>query len=579
MHPLLVIARSEGSFDPKRRGNLIKKEFMQKVKEFILDKKNTKYFIFAALFILYFWGLGAYGLLDHDEGRYSEIPREMLEKGDFITPTLNYLLYFEKPALHYWQTALSFKIFGLNEFGARFFPSLLGLFGVFFTWLFAKKLYDEDTANLTAVVLGTSILYYTIAHINITDMTVSFYLILSLFAFYFYFTENKKIWAFVFYAAMALAVLTKGLIGIVLPGGVIFWFMIFTRRWDIIKKLLYWPGILLFFIISVPWFYMVNKVNPGFFHFFFIQEHFLRYATKMHNRYEAWWFFIPVILGGLFPWVIGLFLSAKNIISKKHDALFLMLWVVVMLIFFSISSSKLIPYIIPLFPPLLVIIARNIMDMIRQDSKPKYMALATFITVMAAAMAVAAIIIFGGGVQLKRLDGIMLYKDVIYSLIALCVICAVAMWCFVKHKSYGLLIYSVFSFMFLLAAKPGFVTISDERSTWRLMHSMREYVKPQDIIVSYSTYLQDIPFYLQRRIIITGWIGELEYGYDKVSPEERAKWMVADKDIHTLLERPLEPGQKMYFVVRDRYLDKYPFKESTKLIDRAGKYSAYVRES
>jgi len=555
---------------------------MQKIKEFVLNKNNTKYFIFAAFIILYFWGLGSYGLMNHDEGRYAEIPREMLEKGDFVTPTLNYLLYFEKPALHYWQTALSLAVFGNNEFAARFSTCLLGLLGIFFTWLFARKVYDEATANLSAVVLGTGILYYAIAHINIIDMTVSFYMLLSLFAFYFYFTENKKVWAFVFYGAMALAVLSKGLIGVVLPGGVVFWFMIFTRRWDIIKKVLYIPGILFFFALSAPWFYLVCKANPDFFRFFFIQEHLLRYTTKMHGRYEAWWFFIPVIIAGLYPWTSGLFLSVKNMFSKKQDVLFLTIWFFVMFIFFSISSSKLIPYIIPLMPPLAIIIARNILIGIKEEEKSgrraKGLAVLIFHTVFTAALVIAAAVIFGRHIHFRDIDDVLLYKNTILTLIGLSVIFTALGWALLKKPYARLISFCVFAFLFLFAAKPGFVTISNERSTHLVAKSMLRYVNPQDIIVNYDYYFQDSPFYFQRRVIIVDWHGELEYGMNNAPQDERKQWVIEDPDIHTLLERALEPGQKMYFIVRDKSHNKYPLKEETRFIEKVGKYNIYVRE-
>jgi 4-amino-4-deoxy-L-arabinose transferase-like glycosyltransferase len=473
---------------------------------------------------------------------------------------------------------LSFAVLGQNEFAARFFPCLLGLLGVFFTWLFARKVYDEDTANLAAVVMGTSILYYAIAHINIIDMTVSFYLMLSLFAFYFYFKEGKKIWALVFYGAMALAVLSKGLIGIVLPGGVIFWFMIFTRRWDIIKKLLYPPGIILFFAFCAPWFYLVCKVNPDFFRFFFIQEHFLRYATKMHGRYEPFWFFIPVILGGLYPWVGGLFLSLKNVFSKKEDAVFLTVWFAVMFLFFSASSSKLIPYIIPLFPPLVLIIARNIMDALRANSAAKIRTLLVLHTVVAAAMIAAAAIIFGKALPIKDIDDVLLYKNVIISLVALTAVFALLMWFVFKKPAARVICLCVYGFLLLACAKPGFAIIAGERSTQKVAQNMLAYVKPADIIVNYDYYYQDSPFYFKRRVIITDWKGELEYGIANANPRERAQWIIDDADVPALLARPLENGRKMYFIVRDKSLNKYPFKQSTKFIEKIGKYNIYVRE-
>ncbi|MDR0292219.1 MAG: glycosyltransferase family 39 protein [Elusimicrobium sp.] len=549
---------------------------MQKIKAFIADKKNTKYFIFAALFVLYFWGLGSYNLINHDEGRYAEIPREMIARADFVTPTLNYFLYFEKPALHYWQTAAAFMVFGQNEFAARFFPCLLGLLGVFFTWLFAKKTYDEATANMSAVVLGTGVLYYAVSHINVTDMTVSFYLALSLFAFYFYFKENNKIWGLVFFGAMALAVLAKGLIGVVLPAGVIFWFMVFTRRWDIFKKS-FWPaGILFFLAIVTPWFYFVCKANPDFFRFFFIQEHFLRYTTKMHGRYEPFWFFIPVVIGGVFPWTAGMFLSFKNMFVKREDVIFLSCWFFVMMLFFSISDSKLIPYIVPALPPLAVITAKNIMDALRANSKAKIAALLIFQTVITLALAVAAILILGRFIKINKIDDVLLYKNTIITLTVLCCVFTASGFYLHKKPAAFTAAMCVFAVLFLFFAKPGFVTIAKERSSKIAAAAMLKYLKPQDKVVIFNYYFQDMPFYLKRRVIITGWRGELEYGYSNA--KDLDDWYIPRGSEQKLLSMPLEAGQKMYIVVEDDKMRDYSFKNTTKFVEKAGTYNIYVRE-
>ena len=194
---------------------------MKNILKFFTDKRNLKYFILISFAILYFLQLGSHGLMNPDEGRYAEIPREMLESGDFLTPRLNYVLYFEKPHLHYWLTAASFLVFGQNEFAARFTPALLAFLTIMITWFVARKFEDENTANLSAIILGTSGLFFAISRINIIDMTLSFFLTLSLFSFYVFYKENKKRWLYIFYIALALATLSKGLVGVVLPGGVI----------------------------------------------------------------------------------------------------------------------------------------------------------------------------------------------------------------------------------------------------------------------------------------------------------------------------------------------------------------------
>ena len=545
------------------------------MKNILLRKESIKYLIFLVLIALYFISLGSYGLMNPDETRYAEIPREMLEKGDFITPTLNYVLYFEKPVLHYWQTALAFFVFGQNEFAARFFPCLLGILGVLFTWLFARKVYSEDTANLSAVILGTSVLYFIISRINIIDMPVSVYITISLFSFYFYHTEGKKRWAFAFYGAMALATLAKGLIGIVLPCGIIFWFMIFTRRWDIIRKVFYFPGIFLFFLLTVPWFYLVCKENPDFFYFFFIQEHFLRYATQIHDRYEPFWFFIPVIIGGLFPWTALLLATGKGIFQKKEENIFLLVWITVIFLFFSLSSSKLIPYIIPVFPPLAVILANNFMSLLNEEGRKKLLLVNSFNFTASAALIMAAILILGQFIPLKKSDDILLYKDLIWILCCLCFSFSLLAWFLTKKRKLFLTAYCLFACLFLFFLKPGFNTIGKERSGKETCVSMLQYLNENDKIVVCYEYGYDFSFYLKRRVILLGAMGELTFGHDR---ETEKGWFIGREGLEELMAKPLGEGQKVYFVIHNKRHAYFPLKEETEFIEKVSNYNVYVRK-
>ncbi len=277
-------------------------EFSQKKKRFIV--------IGIAILILtvYFVPLGWHGLLEPDEGRYSEIPREMVESGDFVTPRLNYVKYFEKPVLLYWMNAASFMAFGENEFAARFPTALSGVLGALVTALLCSAVFGRRAGVIAGAVTALSLLYFAIGTITLTDMPLSLFLTAALSAFYYGHIKNDRRWFLAFYASVALGLLAKGLIAIVLPGGIIFWYIIFTKKWRLILDALYLPGIALFFLIAFPWFYMVSKENPDFLYFFFVREHFLRYATKIHSRYEPFWFFILMIPVGLMPWT-GFFFS------------------------------------------------------------------------------------------------------------------------------------------------------------------------------------------------------------------------------------------------------------------------------
>lgn len=338
------------------------------------SSRSARFFIVAAaaVVLLYLVPLGAYPLMEPDEGRYAEIPREMAESGDFVTPRLNYVKYFEKPPLLYWANAVNFAVFGQNEFAARLFPALCALAGAAAAAAFGASLYGRRAGFIAGAVTATSLLYFAIGTINITDMPLTFFLTLAFASFYTARTSGRKRWYLLFYLASALAVLTKGLVGVFLPGLVILAYILVTRERRLFIEPLYLPGLILFFAAVVPWFWLVCRENPDFFHFFFVQEHFLRYTTKMHGRYEPFWFFLPLLPAGLAPWTAFLpaLLSRRSVLRAPRDCgerranVYLLLWAGLILLFFSMSDSKLIPYIAPCLPPLAILIGADINRMI-----------------------------------------------------------------------------------------------------------------------------------------------------------------------------------------------------------------------
>jgi 4-amino-4-deoxy-L-arabinose transferase-like glycosyltransferase len=319
--------------------------------------------------IPFFQYLGGLPLIDPDEGRYAEIPREMLERGDLVTPTLNYVKYFEKPPLLYWINAASLKVFGVNEFGARFPSALCGLLTVLATYIIARQLYGRRAALLSALILGTSAGFVLQSRIILTDMLLTFCLTAALGSFIVAAgREGRRSRAlpwYLFYLFCALATLAKGLIGIVFPAGIVFFYLLLSRRWRLVREMRLIPGLLLFLAVAAPWFVAVSLRNPEFARFFFIHEHFERFISKVHGRYQPFWFFVPVLLGTMLPWsffIPGALVRAWR--DRHHDegraGLYLLIWTAVIFLFFSKSSSKLVPYILPIFPSLAMLIGHRI---------------------------------------------------------------------------------------------------------------------------------------------------------------------------------------------------------------------------
>jgi 4-amino-4-deoxy-L-arabinose transferase-like glycosyltransferase len=508
-----------------------------------VDRKRAL-FLALSLTFFYFFLLGRHGLLDPDEGRYSEIPREMRVTGDYVTPRLNGVAYFEKPVLHYWLTASAQALFGENEFSGRFWPALLALAGAGATGLLGRRLYGTRCGFLAAFVLATSLLHFAVGQINITDMALSFFVTVALVAFKFA-EEGSRGLLLIFYAAMALATLTKGLIGIVLPGTVLFWYIVLTRRWRLIGRALYLPGLVLFFALVLPWFIAVCRVNPDFFHFFFIQEHFLRYTTQMHERYEPFWFFFPILLVGLFPWAgflpraLGRLLPGR----KKQagaDELYLLLWASLILLFFSFSSSKLVPYIVPVLPPLAIAIARELDEALTGSGLTR--------------LSLTASTLFSGLLGLAFLVYPFLERENYPLSLTLPAGLAVAFptlaglaaaWLFHRRRKPTKAVAALCLMgLFLLPAYRGlFLFYGHIKSPRPLAQAIAAHLEEDDIVAQFGTYEQALPFYLKRTNVVIGYRGELDYGVRRDSPS----WFLDAEGLLPLLE-----GEKRVFLVIKR---------------------------
>jgi 4-amino-4-deoxy-L-arabinose transferase-like glycosyltransferase len=311
---------------------------------------------FVAICVLALGTLDMRPLYKADESRYAEIPREMVARGDWVTPYLNEFKYFEKPPLQYWATAAFFTAFGQGDWVARLWTALLGLAGLIMTVRVANRLRGPPAGPLAAAVLAGCPLYVLLIQVNTLDMGLAFFLSAAMFAFA---LGHFRL----FWAACALAVLSKGLVGIVLPLGAVGAYLLLKRDFSLIARMRPVTGPLIFLAISAPWFVAVSLANAEFAHFFFIQEHFQRFTTRMHGRYQPAWYFIPILAFGLAPWLLLLGSSLKagvpaNLLRKSafDPKLFLLVWVVLLFAFFSASSSKLPSYVLPMFPPLAVLL-------------------------------------------------------------------------------------------------------------------------------------------------------------------------------------------------------------------------------
>jgi 4-amino-4-deoxy-L-arabinose transferase-like glycosyltransferase len=319
---------------------------------------------------LYFFALGRAPLALPDEGRYAEIPREMVASGDWVTPRLDGVNYFEKPPLVYWAVAVCLKVFGPGEPSLRAVPVLFSLGGLLLTYGAARRLYGREAGLASAVVLGTTLLYFGLGHLLLLDMGVSVLMSATLFCFLLGVREpalpawwhGRRMLFYGLYASAALATLTKGFIGFLVTGAVMLLWLVLFDQWKRLRPLYLPTGLILFLGLAAPWHLLAAARNPTWAYRYIVYEHWLRFTTTVAGRHQGWWFFIPIVLLGFFPWVGFLWPALRDALRggwagrrEKAEAWFLVTWAVFIFLFFSKSQSKLVPYILPVFPPLAVI--------------------------------------------------------------------------------------------------------------------------------------------------------------------------------------------------------------------------------
>ncbi|QEM66831.1 glycosyltransferase family 39 protein [Geobacter sp. FeAm09] len=481
--------------------------------------------LFGGAFFLF---LGNAGLIEPDEGRYAEIPREMLERGDFVTPTLNYVAYFEKPPLHYWLNAISFKLFGLNEFAARFAGTLAGLLTVLLVYHTGRKLFGRREGVFSAFILGTSTGFVAQSRINLTDMTLTLCLSAALCCFILAADDrerHKGRYYYAMYLFSALAVLAKGVVGLFFPAGIIAVYLATTRRWHLLKEMRLAGGCTLFLAVAAPWFVLVSLRNPEFARFFFIHEHLERFLTTAHGRYQPFWFFVPILLLTMFPWSLyGVRAIARAWAERRSPngerLSFLLAWAVFVFLFFSASHSKLIPYILPMFPPLALLTGKMFSDLVEREEQRALGREKVFLGVLLAVMTVAALIyphvrelapvLTGAG--LVRPGASLVTKPPILSPVGgvvvacLSLLMAAAVWLAGRKRDLlilfaGLCLSSYF--LETMGLQLFLERIELKKSSKELALLGRQATSRGGSLVSFG-YEQSLPFYAEKRVVVVG---------------------------------------------------------------------------
>lgn len=341
--------------------------------------------ILATLYVCYFSHLGAIGFVGPDEPRYAWIARDMIETGDWVTPRLYGKPWFEKPVLYYWGAALCFKLFGVSEAAARLPSAISALLATLaLAWL-ALRLYGAETARWLLLLLPTTVGMIGFSHAAATDMPFSGMLTIAMVcaAVVLGLTRNENspilprtpwLALVLFGFFLGLAVLAKGPAAIILSGGAIFFWALFTKRWRDAFRLLHPAAIASFCLTALPWYVLCARRNPDFFRIFIIEHNFKRYLTPEFQHLQPFWYYFPILLIGLAPWFLWLIWHAlpgprKQIGNLRlHDEIFIVAWAIFPLLFFTLSKSKLPGYILPSILPLGLLLARAVTQSL--DNKP-----------------------------------------------------------------------------------------------------------------------------------------------------------------------------------------------------------------
>jgi 4-amino-4-deoxy-L-arabinose transferase-like glycosyltransferase len=352
---------------------------------------RTHVLLVACCASLFFYGLGAFGLIGADEPRYAQVAREMLGRHDWITPTLQGKPWLEKPVLYYWQAMLSFRVTGVTDQSARIPAAVDASILVAAIYFFLRRLRPGSELD-GALIAASSAGVIGFARAAATDMPLAATFSIALLAWYAWYESGqsretrRRAYLAVFYFFLALGTLAKGPVAPALAAVVILIFVALKREWRAIARTLWIPGIALYFAVTLPWYIAVQLRNPDFFRIFILEHNLARFSQDVYHHRQPFWFYLPVFLLAMMPWTLALILAVvepvRAIWSERKKAavrgkvgeknsgkdrreyspenswqLFLLIWMFVPVVFFSASQSKLPGYILPAVPAGALLIA------------------------------------------------------------------------------------------------------------------------------------------------------------------------------------------------------------------------------
>ena len=502
--------------------------------------RSAWWLIAVTLLVVWFSGIAVRKLQHPDEGRYAEIAREMAATGDWVTPRLNGLKYFEKPPFQSWATAAAFRTFGAHEWTARLVPALAGLLAVAMVGWTAARLEGPPAGVFAALVLAGSLWHFALSQLLTLDSVLSAWLAAALCAFLLAQRDGLtraacRNWMLLAYAAAAGATLTKGLVGLLIPGATLVLYTLATRDAGPWKRLHALPGLGVYLLLAAPWFLLVSRDNAEFAQFFFIHEHFERFLTNEHRREGSWYYFVPLFLAGILPWLLVWAWTAQRSWRDAPVAAngfawpkFCLVWALFVFVFFSLSGSKLPSYILPMFPALALVLGWQLTRL-----SPGTLARLTWpLALLSTLLAVGVCVTVGGFVadlaDVNTPEAVFrAFAPWIAAAVVLMAMANVAALLMFRRgtpaaKTLGIVALALGTLAGLQLGLVGYDAFRATRSAYDLVEAARAAeardaggpADPHVPVFQVRTYDQTLPFYLGRTTTLVAYRDEMALGLD-----------------------------------------------------------------
>jgi 4-amino-4-deoxy-L-arabinose transferase-like glycosyltransferase len=523
-----------------------------------LRSKAALYLLAAGFILCSLLVLDLRTLIPPDEGRYAEMAREMFLSGDWVTTRLNGIKYFEKPPLHTWMSALSFTLFGLGEWQARLWNGLCGIFGVLMVGYTGQRIFGGRAGLYAAMVLASMTFWAAASQFNSLDLGVAATMTLALCALLIAQQDDvappqRRRWMLLCWAGMALSLLAKGLIGIVLPGGVLFIYALASGDRAIWRRLHPFSGMALFLALSLPWFLLVAARNPEQPGFFFIHEHWDRFFLKTHHREGPWYYFLVLLLPATLPWIsvlpASLALARKRMEGRFQTTRLLLAWIVFILFFFSYSKSKLPGYMLPVFPALALLAGVYL----ERASRSAVLALAGL---LAGVGAIGLACTPYTGMLAQTPANLVIYErmqPMLGAAFLAALVAGVVAWYSERRGRRATMVLAAALGGWLLTqlAMAAYEPNGRYRSGLDLAQVIRGELTETATIYSVGTYQQSMTFYMGHTVIPVQYLDELEFGLQ----QEPQRGIASLEEFYARWRRDAAAGKPQYAIINAGLFD------------------------